>query len=98
VFTCNDNKAQTEPGLGNNDEGFERTEAVMAEGLDNLADIYELSVDDGIKPLCSRVRKSGDTMQQPDWMVPDPSPNQYIVIQVPRTGKNTPAICEQRQT
>ena len=36
-------------GLGNNDEGTERADAIMSEGLNNLADIHELANDDGIK-------------------------------------------------
>ena len=52
-------------GLGNDPQGLERANAIMAEGLDNLADIFELSEDDGIKILCASVRKPAGTMPQP---------------------------------
>jgi len=83
-------------GLGNNNEGLERAEAIMAEGLDNLADIYELAEGDGIKTLCSNVRKPAGTVPQPGWVAPNPNPDQLVPPQVPRTGKVVPAICEQR--
>jgi len=83
-------------GLGNNNEGLERAEAIMAEGLDNLADIYELAEGDGIKRLCSNVRKLAGTVPQPGWVAPNPNPDQLVLHQVPRTGKVVPAICEQR--
>ena len=83
-------------GLGNNNEGTERADAIMSEGLNDLADIHELANDDGIKTLCSSVRKPAGTIAQPGWVAPNPNPNQIVAPQVPRAGKVIPAICEQR--
>ena len=52
-------------GLGNNAEGTERADAIMSEGLNDLADIHELANDDGIKTLCSSVRKPAGSQQEP---------------------------------
>ena len=82
--------------LGNDPQGLERANAVMAEGLDNLADISELSEDDGIKILCASVRKPAGTMSQPGWVAPNPNPNNIVAPHVPRVGHVIPAICEQR--
>ena len=70
----------------------------MAEGLNNLADIFELAEDDGIKTLCASVYKPAGTMAHPGWIAPDPNPNNLVVPQVPRIGHVIPAICEQRLT
>ena len=85
-------------GLGNDPQGLERANAIMAEGLDNLADIFELSEDDGIKILCASVRKPAGTVAQPGWVAPNPNPNNLVAPQVPRAGQVIPAICEQRLT
>ena len=85
-------------GLGNNAEGKERANAIMFQGLDNLAEISELADDDDIKTLCSSVRKSAGTMPQPGWIAPVPNPNQLTAPQIPRFEKVIPAICEQRLT
>ena len=83
-------------GLGNNDEGTAKANAVIAEGLDDLADLYELSEDDGIKRLCSNVRKPSGTIEDPSWVAPDPNPAGETAPLIPRTGHAIPAICEQR--
>ena len=68
-------------GLGNNAEGNKRAEAIMSKGLNDLADIYELVVaNDGIKTLCSSVRKPTGTMAQPGWVAPNPNPNQLALL------------------
>ena len=43
-------------GLSNNNDGTRKANAIIAEGLDDLADLHELSEDDGIKTLCANVR------------------------------------------
>ena len=85
-------------GLGNDPQGLKRENAIIAEGLDNLADIFELTEDDGIKILCVSVCKSAGTMAQPGWVAPVPNPNNDVAPQVPRVGQVIPAICEQRLT
>ena len=85
-------------GLGNDPQGLERANAIVAEGLDNLADIFELTEDDGIKILCASVRKPAGTMGQRGWVAPNPNPNNVVAPQVPRVGQVIPAICEQRLT
>ena len=85
-------------GLGNDAEGKERANAIIEEGLDDLSEIGELADDDGIKTLCSSVRKPAGTMPQPGWQEPDPNPNQLTAPRVARIGKDIPVICKQRLT
>ena len=89
---------RTVTGLGNDPQGLEWANAVMAEGLNNLADIFELAEDDGIKTLCTSVQKPAGTMTQPGWVAPNSNPNNVVAPQVPRTGHVIPTICEQRLT
>ena len=86
--------------LGNDPQGLERANAIMAEGLNNLANIFKLMEDDGIKILCASVQKLAGTMPQPGWVAPNPNPNpnNAVAPQVPRVGQVIPAICEQRLT
>ena len=85
-------------GLGNDAEGEERANAIIEEGLDDLSEIGELADDEGIKTLCSSVRKPAGTMPLPGWREPDPNPEGLIAPRVPRIGKIIPVICEQRLT
>ena len=85
-------------GLGNDPQGLKRANAIMAKGLDNLADIFKLTEDNGIKILCASVQKPAGTMAQPGWVAPIPNPNNAVAPQVPRVGQVIPAICEQRLT
>ena len=73
-------------GLGNNPQGLERANTIIAEGLDNLANIFELTEDNGIKILCASVRKPAGTMAQPGWAAPIPNPDNAVAPQVPRIG------------
>ena len=83
-------------GLGNNDDGTRKANAIIAEGLDDLADLHELSEDDGIKTLCANVRKPSGTVPDPNWQAPDPNPGNLTAPMVARIGISIPAICEQR--
>ena len=83
-------------GLGNNDEGTRKANAIIAEGLDDLADLHELAEDDGVKILCTNVRKPSGTVPDPNWREPDPNPNDLTAPMVPKVGISIPAICEQR--
>ena len=83
-------------GLGANAEGTLRANAIIAEGLDNLDELYELADDDGVKTLCANVRKPAGTVAQPGWVAPVPNPNNVQAPQVPRAGQTIPAMCEQR--
>ena len=85
-------------GLGNNDEGTQKANAIISEGLDDLADLHELSEDDGIKRLCSNVRKPLGTIPDPNWTEPDPNPDGQTAPMIPKNGQAIPAICEQRLT
>ena len=85
-------------GLGSNDEGTVKANAIIAEGLDDLADLYELSEDDGIKTLCANVRKPSGTIPDPNWEEPDPNPRNATAPMIARIGNSIPAICEQRLT
>ena len=52
-------------GLGQNPEGLERTNTVIDEGVDSINELAEVYDDDGIKILCSNVRKPGGIMPYP---------------------------------
>ena len=52
-------------GLGQNPEGSERTNTVIDEGVDSINELAEVYDDDGIKILCSNVRKPGGIMPYP---------------------------------
>ena len=54
-------------GLGNNEEGTQKANAIIAEGLDDLADLYKLAKDEGVKTLCTNVRKPLGTVPDPNW-------------------------------
>ena len=54
-------------GLGNDQEGLERANAIINEGLDDLSKIGKLAEDYGIKTLCSNVRKPAGLMPQSGW-------------------------------
>ena len=83
-------------GLGANAEGTARANAIIDEGLNDLEDLYELADDDGVKTLCSNVRKPAGTIPQPGWQAPAPNPNNVQAPQIPRPGHTIPAMCEQR--
>ena len=88
-------------GLGNNAEGTNKANAMIAEGLDEVSVLAELYEDDGdlITTLCQNVRKPAGTIDDPTWAAPgevaegDPIP---IAPQVPKPGLAISAICEQR--
>ena len=82
--------------LGNNEEGTIKANAIIAEGLDDLADLYELSEDDGIKTLCANVRKLSGTIPDPNWLELDPNPGNLTAPMIARIGNSIPAICKQR--
>ena len=52
-------------GLGQIPEGLERTNTVIDEGVDSINELAEVYDDDGIKILCSNVRKPGGIMPYP---------------------------------
>ena len=85
-------------GLGTDAEGLERANTIIEEGPDDLAEIGELSEDDGIKTLYLSVRKPAGTMPQLGWIAPNPNPNQVTAPRVAIIGKVIPVICEQRLT
>ena len=78
-------------GLGNNNKGTERADAIMSEVLNNLADIHELANDDGIKTMCTSVRKSAGTITQPVWVALDPNPNQLVAPPGSKSWKGHPS-------
>ena len=67
----------------------ERREAIQSEGLETLNDFLEFDKD-GIKTLCSSVRKPGGMIANPNAAV------EGQPAQIPNPGFNIPAICEKR--
>ena len=72
-------------GLGNDQLGTERANAIIAEGLDSFDALVDFNKDD-IKSLCSTVRKPGGTIE-------DPNDN---TRQISNPGTSIPAISEGR--
>ena len=72
-------------GLGNDQLGTERANAIIAEGLDGFDALVDFNKDD-IKSLCSTVRKPGGTIE-------DPNDN---TRQISNPGTSIPAISEGR--
>ena len=83
-------------GLGDNEEDTQKANAIIAEGLDDLADLHEVSEDEGIERLCSNVQKPSGYITDPNWEEPDPNPDEETAPMVQRIGQPIPAICEQR--
>ena len=79
-----------------NDIGLERANAVIAEGLESISDLVDLSHEDGVKTLCSNVRKPAGLVPQPNWIAPNPNPQNLEAPMVPTSGHSIPTICEQR--
>ena len=54
--------------------------------------------DDGIKILCSNVRKLGGSIPDSTWVNPDPmpNPNAHVAPDIAKPGKSIPTICKQR--
>ena len=67
----------------------------MDEGLNDLADIYELAKDDNIKTLCASIRKPAGMIAQTGWIAPTLNLYALVAPQVPHTGRVILAICEQ---
>ena len=81
-------------GLGQDPRRLERWNAVIDEGVDSINELAEVYDDDGIKTLCSNVRKSGGSIPDPTWAAPDPNPNAYVAPNVAKPSKSIPTICE----
>ena len=77
-------------GLGNDAEGLERVNAIIDEGINSAEDLVDMFDDDGIKALCSNVRKPGGTIPDPTFAGPGPAPR------VPRPGLSIPTVCKKR--
>jgi len=54
-------------GLGNNPNGTARANAIIDEGLDSIAELVDLSHENGVKSLCYNVRKPAGMMAQAGW-------------------------------
>jgi len=78
--------------------GLERANAIIDEGLESITDLVDLSHEDGVKTLCYNVRKPAGSIPQPDWIEPEPNPQNLRELTIPKTGQDIPTICEQRLT
>ena len=78
--------------------GTERANAIIEEGLESISDLVDLSHEDGVKTLCHNVRKPAGSVPQPDWIEPDPNPQNLRAPMIARSGQSIPSICEQRLT
>ena len=83
-------------GLGMDNQGLERANAIINEGLNSIEELVDIADDDGIKTLCQNVRKPSGTIPQPNWQEPDPNPRNLQAPMIPRPGISIPSICEQR--
>ena len=84
-------------GLGSTNEvGLARANAIIDEGLESIADFVDLSHEKGVKTLCNNVRKPSGLIPQPNWVEPDPNPQNLQAPMVPRAGQSIPTICAQR--
>ena len=81
-------------GLGQDPEGLEISHAGIDEGVDIINELAEVYDDDGIKKLCSNVRKPGGSIPDLVWVAPDPNHNAYIAPNVAKPGKYISTICE----
>ena len=79
-------------GLGMTNEGLERADTIMDEGLDAFAVFHELCNDEMVSTLCNNVRKPAGTIPQPGWVAIPRRPRTAPMI--PRPGKSIPVICE----
>ena len=77
-------------GLGNDAEGLERADAIIAEGINAAEDLADLYDNKGVKILCSNVRKPGGTIPDPTHVGAGAAPR------IPQPGKSIPTICENR--
>ena len=73
-------------GLGNDAEGLERADAIIDEGVNSAEDLVDMYDEDGIKTLCSNVRKPGGTIADPTYAGPGPAPR------IPRPGRSIPTV------
>ena len=86
-------------GLGaTTTRGTERANAIIEEGLESISDLVDLSHDDGVKTLCQNVRKPAGSVPQPNWIAPNPNPQNIRAPMIARSGQSIPTICEQRLT
>ena len=83
-------------GLGSNQEGTERANAIISLGIEKIADFIDLAKDDGVKSLCYTIRKPAGTIPEPGWVAPNPNPNNLIAPRVAKPSYEIPPICEQR--
>ena len=83
-------------GLGANQDGTDRANAIIDEGLDSIASLVDLDPDNGIKTVCANVRKPSGTIPQPGWIAPVPNPDNQTAPEVAKPGLPIPALCEQR--
>ena len=83
-------------GLGRNQEGIDRADAIIREGLEKISDLIDLADEDGVKTRCNNVQKPSGTVPQPGWIAPDPNPTNLSAPQVPKPGQVIPSLCEQR--
>ena len=79
-------------GLGMDAEGLERANAIIDEGVNSAENLVDMYDGDGIKTLCSNVRKPGGTIEDPTYVGPGPAPR------IPRPGRSIPTVCEKRLT
>ena len=83
-------------GFGLNQLGTDRANAVIDEGLSSIEELIDIADDKGIENLCYNVRKPSGNIPQPNWMAPEPNPQNLQAPLIPKPGHSIPAVCEQR--
>ena len=85
-------------GLVMDAQGANRTNTIIAEGVNSIEEFVDLHLDKGMKTLCANVRKSAGTIPNPGWNPPILNPNTLVAPQILVPGQQTSTICEQRLT
>ena len=80
--------------LGANQAGTDLSNAIIAEGIDDPANFFELAEDYSVKTLCQNSRKPAGTETHPDCIAPNPNPQNLTSPRVARSGHDISAICE----
>jgi len=68
---------------------------IIEEGFSSISDLVDLSHKNGVKTICTNVRKPAGLIPQPDREAPNPNPQNLQVPLTPCSGHLIPMMCEQ---
>ena len=81
--------------LRSNQAGTDRGNAIIAQGLDDRANLIKLAEYGGVKTLCQNFRKPAGNKLHPGLNAPNPSPRKLTALRVARSGQDIPTIRKQ---